>query len=99
MLFFGEYTNFSKSSLALSILYLVIRIELETKNMENHKENINQSHENKSTKVSLDMNKYNLEINENETLFSIFKKLFMKKATPIFKDPLNFNETFNCFLT
>lgn len=38
------------------------------------------------------------EINEDEDLFKIFHKLFLKKASPIFKDPFRVNQVFNSFL-
>jgi hypothetical protein len=34
-----------------------------------------------------------------ESLFKVYHRLFMKKASPIFKDPFRVNEIFNAFLT
>lgn len=36
---------------------------------------------------------------QGEDLFKVYHKLFMKKASPIFKDPFRMNEIYNCFLT
>jgi hypothetical protein len=33
-----------------------------------------------------------------ENLFKVYHRLFMKRASPIFKDPFRVNEVFNAFL-